>query len=170
MCQHSHTNTSHRRTLTSHLPLTTPHLTLSESQHHLVDHHKIHHQVSALWLLPPTTIRYGQLYSIIQLCILTTYFMDLCQWWSKLTFFGARAELFGSDYFFLEPEPELFGSDYFFWSQSRAFWLWYFFWSQSRAFWLWLFFFGARAGLLALNFYFGACHGAWSFGSLLELW
>ena len=53
--------------------------------------------------------------------------------WLCLFFFGARAELFGSDYFFLEPEPSFLAL---------------------------VIFFGARAGLLALNFYFGACHGA----------
>ena len=43
-----------------------------------------------------------------------------------LIFFGARAELFGSDLFFLEPEPNVLALIIIFWSQSRAFWLWIF--------------------------------------------
>ena len=52
-----------------------------------------------------------------------------------IIFFGARAELFGSDFFLLEPEPELFGSDFFFLEPEPSFFaLVIFFWSQSRAF------------------------------------
>ena len=68
-----------------------------------------------------------------------------------IIFFGARAELFGSDLFFLEPEPnflaliyffgaraELFGSDYFFFgARAELFGSEFLFWSLSRSLKFW---------------------------------
>ena len=57
-------------------------------------------------------------------------------------FFGARAELFGSDYFF--------------WSQSRTFWLCLFFFEPEPNFLALIIFFGARAELFGSDIFFGA--------------
>ena len=54
-----------------------------------------------------------------------------------LIFFGARADLFGSDYFLLEPEPIFLALIIFFWSQSRAFGSEFLFWSLSRSLKFW---------------------------------